>query len=113
MFTLNPNAQIFPRALNTQIGGDADAIYLIVSDLGTPSGKGMDFVNGYTFLYVFMYPLTVDLVTWRLFHRQRFYTVYDTGKQQVGIAKTAVCIPIAFVARLRVVNHDSSSSLML
>ena len=46
------NAQIFPRSLNTQIGGNSDSTYLIIQDIGTPSGQGMDFTNGFTFLYV-------------------------------------------------------------
>ncbi|KAI0253242.1 aspartic protease [Lactifluus subvellereus] len=68
-FELTPNAQIWPRALNSAIGGTADSIYLVVSDLGTPSGQGLDFINGYTFL-------------------ERFYTVFDTGNQRVGLATT-------------------------
>jgi hypothetical protein len=49
-YALTPNAQIWPRSLNTDIGGEAGSIYLIVSDLGTPSGRGLDFINGYAFL---------------------------------------------------------------
>jgi hypothetical protein len=49
-YSLTPNAQIWPRSLNTAIGGQAGSIYLIVSDLGSPSGQGLDFINGYTFL---------------------------------------------------------------
>lgn len=51
-FFLTPNAQIWPRSLNTDIGGTSDSIYLVVSDIGTPSGSGLDFISGYTFLYV-------------------------------------------------------------
>ncbi|KAF8330516.1 acid protease [Amanita rubescens] len=68
-FELTSNAQIWPRALNTAIGGTAGNIYLIVGDNGSKSGAGLDFVNGYTFL-------------------ERFYTVYDTGNQRVGFATT-------------------------
>jgi hypothetical protein len=32
-YALSPNAQIWPRALNTAIGGNASAIYLIVADV--------------------------------------------------------------------------------
>ncbi|KAL1745145.1 aspartic peptidase domain-containing protein [Schizophyllum fasciatum] len=64
-----PNAQIWPRALNSAIGGSEDAIYLVVADIGTPSGQGLDFINGYAFL-------------------ERFYTVYDSGKGQIGFATT-------------------------
>ena len=55
--------------LNTNIGGDADGIYLVVSNMGSPSGYGMDFINGYGFL-------------------ERFYAVYDTGNSRVGLATT-------------------------
>ncbi|THH17739.1 hypothetical protein EUX98_g9068 [Antrodiella citrinella] len=66
-FEFTPNAQIWPRALNTAIGGTDDFVYLIVGDLGTDSGSGMDFINGMTFL-------------------ERFYTVFDSGNSQFGIA---------------------------
>lgn len=49
-YSLTPNAQIWPRSLNTDIGGHPGSIYLVVSDLGTTSGKGLDFINGYAFL---------------------------------------------------------------
>ena len=69
-FGLTPNAQIWPRALNTDIGGVAGAIYLIVGNIGTPSGEGLDFINGQTFL-------------------ERFYAVFDTTNQRVGLATTS------------------------
>jgi len=50
-YELTPNAQIWPRSLNTAVGGTADGIYLIVADIGIDSGSGFDFVNGYCFLY--------------------------------------------------------------
>ncbi|KAH9170213.1 aspartic peptidase A1 [Lactarius sanguifluus] len=68
-FEFTANAQIWPRSLNTLIGGTSSSIYLVVNDIGTPSGSGLDFINGYTFL-------------------ERFYTIYDTTNKQVGIAKT-------------------------
>ena len=68
-FELTPNAQIWPRALNNMIGGTSDSIYLIATDLGTPSGQGVDFINGYAFL-------------------ERFYSVYDTTTIRVGLATT-------------------------
>lgn len=52
IFTLTTNAQIWPRSLNSKIGGDAHSIYLIVGDIGTPSGQGLDFVIGYAWLCV-------------------------------------------------------------
>ncbi|KAG2137226.1 acid protease [Suillus cothurnatus] len=69
-YDLTPNAQIWPRSLNADIGGSSDSIYLIVSDIGSNSGSGLDFINGYTFL-------------------QRHYSVFDTTNNQVGFATTA------------------------
>ena len=45
-------------------------MYLIVADLGMPSGSGFDFVDGMTFL-------------------ERFYYVFDVSNSQVGFATTA------------------------
>lgn len=68
-YELTPNAQIWPRTLNSQIGGEEGNIYLIASDLGSQSGQGLDFINGFGWL-------------------QRFYSVFDTGNAQVGFATT-------------------------
>ncbi|KAG1870699.1 acid protease [Suillus subalutaceus] len=68
-YELTPNGQIWPRSLNTAIGGTTDAIYLVISSTDTPSGFGLDFVNGYCFL-------------------ERFYSVYDTTNSRVGFATT-------------------------
>lgn len=93
-FTLPPNGQIWPRALNTYIGGNSGSIYLIVGNVrlvhnsgsclfessdnlvqsviqsGLPSGLGLDFINGYGFL-------------------ERFYSVFDTTNKRIGFATTA------------------------
>lgn len=69
-YSLTPNAQIWPRALNILIGGTSGTIYLIVGDIGSNSGEGLDFVNGFTFL-------------------ERFYSVFDTTNNRVGFATTA------------------------
>ncbi|KAK0233784.1 aspartic peptidase A1 [Armillaria fumosa] len=69
-YELTPNAQIWPRSLNADIGGSPSAVYLVVNDIGTNSGAGLDFVNGYTFL-------------------ERFYTVFDTAGGRVGFGVTA------------------------
>ncbi|KAJ7459167.1 aspartic peptidase A1 [Mycena galericulata] len=69
-YTLTPNAQIWPRSLNSAIGGTSSGIYLVVADLGSDSGEGLDFINGYAFL-------------------ERFYSVFDTANQQIGFATTA------------------------
>ncbi|KAG1817946.1 aspartic peptidase domain-containing protein [Suillus subaureus] len=68
-YDLIPNAQIWPRSLNADIGGSSDSIYLIVSDIGSDSGSGLDFINGYTFL-------------------QRHYSVFDATNNKVGFATT-------------------------
>ncbi|KAI6112379.1 aspartic peptidase domain-containing protein [Pisolithus thermaeus] len=68
-YTLIPNAQIWPRALNAAIGGTSDRVYLIFSNLDTPSGEGLDFVNGMCFL-------------------ERYYSVYDSDQNRVGFAST-------------------------
>ncbi|OSC99238.1 family A1 protease [Trametes coccinea BRFM310] len=68
-FEFTPNAQIWPRALNTVIGGTDDAIYLVINDIGTPSGEGLDFIDGMTFL-------------------ERFYYVFDIANSRVGLANT-------------------------
>ncbi|KAI9070299.1 acid protease [Trametes sanguinea] len=68
-YELTPNAQIWPRSLNSAIGGDADSIYLVVGDLGSNSGEGLDFIDGFTFL-------------------ERFYYVWDVENSRVGLATT-------------------------
>ncbi|KAF8899045.1 aspartic peptidase A1 [Infundibulicybe gibba] len=69
VYELTPNAQLWPRSLNAAIGGTADSIYLIVANIGTLTGEGLDFVNGYAFL-------------------ERFYSVFDTTNKRVGLATT-------------------------
>ncbi|KAG2065949.1 acid protease [Suillus decipiens] len=68
IYRLIPNAQIWPRSLNERIEGGANDIFLIVKSLTRPTGAGYDFVNGYVFL-------------------QRFYTVFDSSRHQVGLAR--------------------------
>ncbi|KAK2465535.1 hypothetical protein APHAL10511_002427 [Amanita phalloides] len=68
-YGLTPNGQIWPRALNSAIGGSPSSIYLVVADIGNPSGKGLDFMNGLTFL-------------------ERFYSVFDATNSRVGLATT-------------------------
>ncbi|KAG2075326.1 acid protease [Suillus decipiens] len=70
IFALTRNAQIWPRALNTGIGGQRDLIYLIVRDIGTQIGEGdYDVINSYVFM-------------------QRFYTVFDATDSRVGFSRT-------------------------
>ncbi|KIK03670.1 hypothetical protein K443DRAFT_94720 [Laccaria amethystina LaAM-08-1] len=68
-YELTANAQLWPRSLNTYIGGTTSRIYLIVNDIGATSGQGLDFINGYAFL-------------------ERFYSVFDTANSRVGFATT-------------------------
>ncbi|KAF8155371.1 aspartic peptidase A1 [Mycena galopus ATCC 62051] len=68
-YPLTPNAQIWPRALNSAIGGTANFVYLIIGNLGRPSGQGLDFINGMSFL-------------------ERFYSVFDTSNKRIGLATT-------------------------
>ncbi|KAL6304370.1 hypothetical protein BKA93DRAFT_783565 [Sparassis latifolia] len=68
--SLTANAQVLPRALNAYIGSTSGDIYLVVNDIGTPSGEGLDFINSYSFL-------------------ERFYSMFDTGNSRVGFATTS------------------------
>jgi hypothetical protein len=87
---MSPNAQIWPRSLNTQIGGNAQSIYSIVSDLGNGTQPGMQFVLGMTCLYVF-FPSAISVFDWTFANdSQRFYSVYDGDNKRVGFATTAV-----------------------
>ncbi|KAG2365280.1 aspartic peptidase domain-containing protein [Suillus spraguei] len=71
VFSLVPNAQIWPRYLNRIIpGAENDGIYLIIKSLDTATGAGLDFIVGYTFM-------------------QRFYTVLDRDNREVGFAMTS------------------------
>ncbi|KAJ8474344.1 hypothetical protein ONZ51_g7284 [Trametes cubensis] len=68
-FEFTPNAQIWPRALNTAIGGTAENVYLIIGDAGEFTSEGINFVNGMTFL-------------------ERFYAVFYSPNSTVGLANT-------------------------
>jgi hypothetical protein len=67
-FELTPNAQIWPRSLNTAVHGKKDLIYLTVQDIGA-SNPGVGFICGMAFL-------------------ERFYSVFDTGHRRLGLATT-------------------------
>ncbi|KAI0363762.1 aspartic proteinase precursor [Pilatotrama ljubarskyi] len=68
-YEFTPDAQIWPRALNSLIGGDDSHVYLIIGDLGVNSEQGFNFVNGMTFL-------------------ERFYHVFDAENNLAGFATT-------------------------
>ncbi|KAH9944888.1 acid protease [Amylocystis lapponica] len=69
-YEFTANAQIWPRSLNSEIGGTSDYVYLIVNSLGSSTEAGLDFINGMTWL-------------------ERYYFVYDIGNSQVGFATTS------------------------
>ncbi|KAI0664354.1 aspartic proteinase precursor [Cubamyces menziesii] len=50
VYEFTANAQIWPRNLNTLIGGSPDYVYLIVGDIGANSGSGMDIISGMAFM---------------------------------------------------------------
>ena len=91
-FELTANAQIWPRAQNAAIGGEDGKIYLVAADLGTSSGQGLDFISkwqhverrGDSKVWMLMGLFFVDGFVFL----QRFYSVYDTGNSQVGLATT-------------------------
>lgn len=90
-YELTPNAQIWPRALNATIGGEEGHIYLVVADLGSPSGQGLDFISKCRTRS----PCVKRGLLTRMIRRvdgfaflQRFYSVYDTSNAQVGLATT-------------------------
>ena len=70
------------------IGGDKDNIYLVIADLGSKSGEGLDFINGMTWIERFYVALGMLLLS---YHR-RVNTLLmggsDTTNQKVGIANT-------------------------
>ncbi|KAH9934562.1 family A1 protease [Epithele typhae] len=55
--------------LNAAINGTSSLVYLVVADMGSSSGDGLDFIDGQTFL-------------------ERFYHVYDIANSRVGFATT-------------------------
>ncbi|KAG2364827.1 aspartic peptidase domain-containing protein, partial [Suillus spraguei] len=67
-YSLTPNAQTWPRSLNSKIGGMKGSIYLVVDDSGINDNH--DFILGYVFM-------------------QRFYVAYDATNARVGFATTA------------------------
>lgn len=68
---MTPNAQIWPRSLNSELGGDEDSIYLVAADNGQNSGQGLDFINGFVwctfsvallFNFLFYYPFSATIL---------------------------------------------------
>ena len=87
-YDLSPNAQIWPRSLNSAIGGSSGSIYLVVGDIGSSSGSGLDFIDGYTFLYVLLLFLTLRGRLLCVYLSERYYSVFDTANGRVGFATT-------------------------
>jgi hypothetical protein len=89
-YELTPNAQIWPRALNAMIGGDPDNIYLIVSDLGTPSGQGLDFIGTISLFCEQGFAVIDNDISYPdgFGFLQRYYSVYDVTHSRVGLAGT-------------------------
>jgi hypothetical protein len=80
-FTLIPDAQIFQPSVNTLILADAspDKIYLCVGPFNNT--KGWDITLGKAFI-------------------ERYYSVFDTGRRQVGLAQTNFTNSIISSARI-------------
>ena len=73
------------RALNTAIGGNTNSVYLIVGDLGSELGEGLDFINGLTFLERFYSVFVrVFLAVWQ----RDLSCPQDTTQKRVGLATT-------------------------
>ncbi len=80
------------RALNTAIGGNTNSVYLIVNSLGTPSGEGLDFINGQTFLERFYsvfggFQIPSALIV--LWLTVQILPPTDTANKRVGFATTS------------------------
>jgi cathepsin E len=68
-YELNANAQIWPRALYSLIGGDNNFIYLLVVNIDSILSINLGFIAGMPFL-------------------ERHYSVFDTGNRRIGFATT-------------------------
>jgi cathepsin E len=64
VLTLTADAQILPQ------NSDVNIFFLVLVDIGHPSGSGLDFIFGMVAI-------------------QRFYVVLDTGNSEVGFAQTS------------------------
>ena len=67
-YEITRNAQIWPRVVNSAIGGSSNSIYLVVQTLGQPIA-GLDFILGNAFM-------------------QRYYVVLDSAGSHLGLART-------------------------
>ncbi|KAF9224223.1 acid protease [Gyrodon lividus] len=69
VFSMDAAAQLIPTDQNTFWGGDPSKQYGVVTNLGSTSGEGLDFILGQKFM-------------------ERYYTVFDTDSNRVGFAQT-------------------------
>ncbi|KZO93798.1 aspartic proteinase from Irpex Lacteus [Calocera viscosa TUFC12733] len=68
-FTLSAGAQLIPQSEVAAYGGRNGHYYSYIGPMGSDSGAGFDFVLGQKFL-------------------ERFYSVYDTTRNRVGLSDT-------------------------
>jgi hypothetical protein len=89
-YELTANGQIWPRFLNTIIGGNPDNIYLAVADLGSPSGQGLDFISMISLLYERDFAVIDNGISFPVGFTflQRYYSVYDVTNSRFGLAAT-------------------------
>jgi hypothetical protein len=74
--------------LNSALGGDPDKIYLVTADMGSNSGSGLDFIGAIPPSYSNRSSADASLLLDGFVFLQRFYSVYDTGNSQLGLATT-------------------------
>lgn len=87
-YELNANAQIWPRSMNSTLGGDDNTIYLVTADMGALSGQGLDFISAELRVFRFSPPHSADVRIDGYAFLQRFYSVFDSTNSQVGLANT-------------------------
>jgi hypothetical protein len=66
-------------------------VYLIVNDLGSPLGSGLDFIGMISLLGERDFAVTDNGISFPdgFGFLQRFYSVYDVTNSQLGLATTA------------------------
>jgi hypothetical protein len=91
MHELIPNSQIWPHTLNAILGGDPNLIYLIVNDLGSLLGSGLDFIGMISLLCEQDFMVIDNGISFPDGFRflQHFYSVYDMTNSQVGFMTMA------------------------
>lgn len=82
---LIPNAQIWHRSSNNAVGGDLSLIYLAINNIGFTVGLAFHSIS-VSFFYLVSHPQILALTS--SMHTERYYSIFDTGRQRFGIAKT-------------------------